>query len=48
MRPSLERCFMELFVVIVYKKLATILCKQMKNDLIWQQFCNCCIFYATK
>ena len=24
------------------------LCKQMINDLIWQYFCNCCIFYATK
>ena len=24
------------------------LCKQMINDLIWQHFCNCCIFYATK
>ena len=24
------------------------LCKQMINDLIWQQVINCCIFYATK
>jgi hypothetical protein len=24
------------------------LCKQMIYILIWQHFCNCCIFYATK
>ena len=32
--------------VIAY--IAAKLCKQMIYILIWQQFCNCCIFYATK
>ena len=35
-------------LVISNKNSRNKLCKQMIYILIWQHFCNCCIFYATK
>jgi hypothetical protein len=36
------------FIITLHKIRPTNLCKQMIYVLIWQHFCNCCIFYATK
>jgi len=36
------------FIITLHKIRPTNLCKQMIYVLIWQYFCNCCIFYATK
>nr|DAZ62622.1 MAG TPA: hypothetical protein [Caudoviricetes sp.] len=33
--------------MLLHKNADDILCKQMIYILIWQHFCNCCIFNAT-